>query len=231
MASAASMTRTAPTTVTSGQTFTLTYTASGVSGTWGAIINDNVAGGCSFQAGTNYKDAMLSTSGTIKTISITAPTSGSCTFSGYYQFSQDTLPTTFQSLTVSVGTSSCTPNWQCTSWLTCNSGTQVRTCADSNVCNVNTGKPTESQACTINQTCTPDNSAASSTCSMNVFLNNCNQTIQGTKNCVVTPPGEFCLPVAQDYLFYLTKSTDCQTNTIALIIGGLLLVVLIGKLL
>lgn len=106
--SGATMTRTAST-VTPGQTFTLTYSVSGAPAKWGAIINDNVAGGCTFPAGTNYKDAMLSTSGNTKTISVTAPTSGSCTFTGYYQFDTDTTSTPFQVLTVSV----CQPTTTC----------------------------------------------------------------------------------------------------------------------
>lgn len=40
----------------------------------------------------------------------------------------------------------CTPNWQCTNWSVCTSGTQSRTCNDLNNCGT-TEKPTESQTC------------------------------------------------------------------------------------
>lgn len=102
-ASAASITRTAPSTVSAGSSFQVTYSAVGASGKWGSIIVDNVSGGCSFPNGNEYKDALLSTSGTTKTVTLTAPASGLCTFSGYYQFgdmiSKDYLP----QLTISVG--------------------------------------------------------------------------------------------------------------------------------
>lgn len=43
----------------------------------------------------------------------------------------------------------CTPIWSCTTWTICSSGVQTRTCTDSNNCGVTTGKPIESQTCTI----------------------------------------------------------------------------------
>ncbi len=50
----------------------------------------------------------------------------------------------------------CTPNWQCTAWLQCTvSGTQSRTCTDTNACGVTTGKPAESQSCTPPDTTLP----------------------------------------------------------------------------
>jgi hypothetical protein len=44
----------------------------------------------------------------------------------------------------------CNPDWECTSWSECNSGTQTRTCTDANSCGKSTGKPTESQSCSVN---------------------------------------------------------------------------------
>ncbi len=80
------------TTVNPNSTFTLNYTVTGASGTWGNSIEDNVIGGCSFSSGsTQYKSVMLSEDGNTKSITITAPSSGTlCTFSGSYQFG--TLP-------------------------------------------------------------------------------------------------------------------------------------------
>ena len=43
---------------------------------------------------------------------------------------------------------SCTSNWQCTSWTECStSGTQTRTCTDSNNCGTTKGRPAISQSC------------------------------------------------------------------------------------
>ncbi len=43
----------------------------------------------------------------------------------------------------------CTPNWSCGSWSSCSLGTQTRTCTDANSCGVTSGKPAESQSCTV----------------------------------------------------------------------------------
>jgi hypothetical protein len=43
----------------------------------------------------------------------------------------------------------CVPNWNCGSWTECSkSGTQTRTCTDSNNCGTTLGKPSETQTCT-----------------------------------------------------------------------------------
>jgi hypothetical protein len=44
---------------------------------------------------------------------------------------------------------SCAPAWQCTSWSACSVGQQTRTCTDSNACGSTTGRPAESQNCTL----------------------------------------------------------------------------------
>ena len=81
------MTRTAPTTVNPSSTFQVTYTVSGATGTWGASIVDAVSGGCKFPDGsTELKTVMLSTDGNTKQVTVTAPSSGSCTFVGDYKF-------------------------------------------------------------------------------------------------------------------------------------------------
>ena len=49
----------------------------------------------------------------------------------------------------------CSPDWQCTSWSSCNSnGKQARTCTDSNNCGISNGKPSETQSCTSLETAT-----------------------------------------------------------------------------
>ena len=84
-----SMTRTGPTTATG--TFTLTYMVTGT-GTWGASIIDTATGGCIFPDGTNQlKTVMLSPDGNSKQITVTAPSSGSCTFTGDYKFETNAI--------------------------------------------------------------------------------------------------------------------------------------------
>ena len=81
-----SMDRSGPSTVTPGQTFQVTYTAQDTSGDFAASIIDTVSGGCQFPAGDELRTVMISDEGTIKTVSVTAPSSGSCTFIGDYKF-------------------------------------------------------------------------------------------------------------------------------------------------
>ena len=82
----ASMTRSIPSTIQPGQQFNVIYTTS-ASGKWGASVIDSVSGGCEFPDGSSQlKTVMLSTDGDSKTIKVTAPSSGSCTFSGDYKF-------------------------------------------------------------------------------------------------------------------------------------------------
>ncbi|GAG36152.1 unnamed protein product [marine sediment metagenome] len=96
-----SMTRSVPSTVSPGQSFRVTYTVSGVSGTWGASIVDDVSGGCQFPGGSQLKTVMLSADGNSKQITLTAPSSGSCTFSGDYKFGEDAV-VNFPSKTVTI---------------------------------------------------------------------------------------------------------------------------------
>lgn len=79
--------RTIPMSVNPGQTFQITY-SSDKQGKWGAIIVDSVSGGCLFSNGkTGYKSVMLSENGPqSEIVEVTAPSSGSCTFTGDYNF-------------------------------------------------------------------------------------------------------------------------------------------------
>ena len=107
------MTRTAPSQVSPNQRFTVTYTAIGTSGNWGATIQDSVSGGCQFPAGTTYRDIWISDEGTTRTVTVTAPSSGSCTFSGDYKFGSYSAKS-LSGLTVTVsGTGTTTElNWK-----------------------------------------------------------------------------------------------------------------------
>ena len=98
-----SMTRSVPSTVSPGQQFNIVYTTS-ASGTWGASIIDDVSGGCKFPGGSSqYKSVMLSADGNSKTIKITAPSSGSCTFSGDYKFGTEAIKN-FADKTITIST-------------------------------------------------------------------------------------------------------------------------------
>ncbi len=48
-----------------------------------------------------------------------------------------------------VVTPTCTPQWSCTEWFPekCSGKNQTRSCTDLNKCNLNTGKPNETQKC------------------------------------------------------------------------------------
>jgi hypothetical protein len=100
------MTRTIPATVQPNAEFSVTYTSIGTSGKWAATVIDSVSGGCLFSGlqVSSVNTYLLSTSGTTKTMTIKAPTSGSCTFSGTYQFGDKSIGS-FQSniITVSIG--------------------------------------------------------------------------------------------------------------------------------
>ena len=47
------------------------------------------------------------------------------------------------------GSTTCTSNWQCGSWSSCENGVQKRTCTDSNNCGATSGKPDEIMSCSF----------------------------------------------------------------------------------
>jgi len=97
--SGATLTRTGPSTVSPGQDFTIEYNPLGtLSGNWFVAWEDSVSGGCT---PSNYK-AFLANGGK-GSKSFKAPSSGSCTFSGYYQFTGESKKY-FSSKTVVVTT-------------------------------------------------------------------------------------------------------------------------------
>ncbi len=81
------LTRIVPSSVSPNSQFTVTY-SSNRQGKYGVIIVDSVSGGCKFQSGkTEYKNVIISENGpTSETVSVTAPSSGSCIFSGDYNY-------------------------------------------------------------------------------------------------------------------------------------------------
>jgi len=89
-------------------TNTITYTATDISGKYGAIIVQDISGGCTFSDGTTQlKTVLLSTSGNRATGIIKAPSSNAnCVLTGYYQFSSDTTSTNFDSKVITVSSTS-----------------------------------------------------------------------------------------------------------------------------
>jgi len=49
---------------------------------------------------------------------------------------------------LTVSQTACTESWECTSWSSCTSGEQTRTCTDNNNCGTTSTKPAETQSCT-----------------------------------------------------------------------------------
>ncbi len=82
--------RRVPLEVNPGETFEVTY-SSDKTGQWGVIIVDSVSGGCKFPAGRECKSVMLSNGFNSQIVEVIAPYSGSCTFSGDYNFGSDPI--------------------------------------------------------------------------------------------------------------------------------------------
>ena len=127
--SGATMTRTVPSSVQPNQQFTVTYSVLGASGSWGASIVDSVSGGCTFPAGNTLKSVLLSDEGNTKTITIKAPSSGSCTFTGDYQFGTEAIRN-FQNSVVTIAISGGGEEITCTTIQTKCEGTTYYTCSN-----------------------------------------------------------------------------------------------------
>jgi hypothetical protein len=240
--SAATMTRTGPSTANPMSTFQITYTVTG-SGSWGASIEDSVSGGCKFPDGTSsYKDVMLYTSGSSRSITITAPNSGTCVFTGNYKFSTDPI-VNFASTSVSI-TNSCTPNCfgkcggvsdgcsgSCNAACACipDNSCMSSTCVGS-TCTNNCGTILQgTKSCSSG--CIPDNSCSLSTCIGQKCTNNCESSIDGIKDCsagpLFDPDSKYCKTISKFNIFSMDDS--CMGGTFALL--GLILigVVVISK--
>lgn len=120
---AETMTRTGPDMVDPSSTFQIAYTVIGASGSWGASIEDSATGGCTFPSGqSTIKTVMLSEDGSIKTLTINAPSSGTCTFTGDYKFGEFPV-TSLNAYSVSVCSPTCTrPGDLCTESSTVSDG-------------------------------------------------------------------------------------------------------------
>ena len=116
------MTRTIPSSVAPSATFTVTYTAVGASGQWGATILED-ATSCT----PAHKETLFihdTGDADTKSVTYTAPASGSCVFTGNYQFGDKTIKN-FASATVNICSNECSTSGakEC-------SGAGFRTCGN-----------------------------------------------------------------------------------------------------
>ncbi len=125
------MTRSVPTSVSPSSTFQISYSVSGVTGKWGASITDSVNGGCTIDGKTSLNFVMLSDLPNPLVYTVTAPSSGSCTFhNGDYKFGTESIvPFPDQTITISTGGNQ---NQTCTSSQTKCEGTTYFTCSNNN---------------------------------------------------------------------------------------------------
>ena len=56
-------------------------------------------------------------------------------------------------ITTRTVTTTCSPNWECGGWSACAEEMQSRECSDTNGCESEEGRPSESQSCTMPETC------------------------------------------------------------------------------
>ena len=236
--SASSMTRTLPSTA-SGD-FQVTYNIQSATTPWGAIIRDTVSGGCLFPDGTSeYADIALSDAGTTKTITISrSSASSSCSFSGTYQFAGESK-NNFATQTISI-TRTCTPSCSgkscgdngcggscgtCSSGLTCNAGQCISTtctpscsgksCGD-NGCGGSCGTCSTDKICSNGQCVTGTCPTGQTKCSDGTCKTSCGET-----------PNGFCWQGGSDFIKSFTGNENCQTNTIILIIIGVIIFVIL----
>ena len=199
--SASSMTRTLPSTA-SGD-FQVTYNIQSATTPWGAIIRDTVSGGCLFPDGTSeYADIALSDAGTTKTITISrSSASSSCSFSGTYQFAGESK-NNFATQTISI-TRTCTPSC---------SG---KSCGD-NGCGGSCGTCSTDKICSNGQCVTGTCPTGQTKCSDGTCKTSCGET-----------PNGFCWQGGSDFIKSFTGNENCQTNTIILIIIGVIIFVIL----
>jgi hypothetical protein len=198
-----SMTRTMPATATPGQTFSVVYTVSGVSGNYIVSVSDLVTGNC-VPNGQNqfFIAANFATKGS-ETLTYTAPASGSCVFHGDYKFGEDAVVgLTDKTITVSGG--GCTSTG-CDAWSICSNGQQSRICHDS----CGNAEP-ETQACTP-----PDPCAGLTVCADGICRTSCTGICAtGTYLCSDGTCKTNCLPPVN-----CTSSQTCGNWGVCIALG------------
>jgi len=126
---AESMTRTVPSSVNPGEQFEVTYTVTGASGNYFVSIVDTVTGGCEPEGKHSFFIADDYTFKKSESFTYTAPSTGSCTFSGDYKFGSDAI-IRFNNDAVSMIPGSCIPDWDCDDWGDCVDEIKERVCDD-----------------------------------------------------------------------------------------------------
>jgi len=155
-----------PSSVDTGEIFTITYTVTGTSGTYGGLIYENIPSGYavqmnSFSSTTSFFDGQMNGQvfemmfagryeGNTASFNLLAGPSSSTLTNGRVEWSSgggtDNLPV--GTLTITSGGGSCTSSWAYTSWGACTSScTQTRTATDSNNCGT-TAPDILSRSCT-----------------------------------------------------------------------------------
>ncbi len=191
-------------TVAPGGTFTLSYTANGVSGSWGATLLENIQGGCTVSGKTQLQFAMLSDLPNPLTYTVQAPSSNAnCVFHGDYKFGSFAV-VPFTDATVVVGTAPC-PSGQ----FLCN-GVCAATCGE----------------CTsgATQACSVGSCPGTSTCSANIW-GNCVKTVS---TCGV-PVGGINICDTLSKVDFISGKNDCTIGGVMLVVGFIALLLILKK--
>ena len=144
------VTRQSPTSANPSSSFTVTYTAIGDNNKWAVPIEETITGGCT---PTSAKTVIIHDIGEAttltKTYTFTSPSSGSCTFTGFWTDATDAKHN-FANAIVNIGacTDTCSSKgWKCDS--VC--GTICGTCATGQTCT--NGVCSTTSGCIINSDC------------------------------------------------------------------------------
>lgn len=127
------------------------YDASGRSSDSSIVIRDGVVdNSASVDAPCAWNGQDVMSGSSVTAYQSSAVTSGQQCVSEQRTCTDGALSGTYQYASCAAGPSvACTPSWSCSAWSACSSGSQGRTCADTNACGVVSAKPSEMQACTI----------------------------------------------------------------------------------
>lgn len=139
---------------------TITYSLTGVSGTYGVFIDETISGGCTLSDGTTRYSTILLNPETTRSITITIPASASCSIMGSWNLGtteSGTLPQqTFSASCIAT---------TCGAWGICDSGTNKRSRLCSDSCG---NQQPEYETCTP-----PDPCAGLTTCADGICRTSC----------------------------------------------------------
>lgn len=149
--------RALPITAQTDEEVSITLTAIGTTGSYFAIVRDNIPSGWTYISGgqlegTQVKGILSTLTGSSLTYILKSPSSAdTSTFTGTYQYTDDVNPVTILGDTQIAISSECTSDWSCTDWspIICPASCeQTRICTDTNNCGTVVNKPDETQPCT-----------------------------------------------------------------------------------